>query len=233
MDKKIALARNLIVGLLIILAFIFALSISSSSISVISFWKAFGVEIILLVISAIVISAKQYRDDFYGIPKKTIALSFIVGLAIGFAYVFLTSLIPGLALAVPLVPNSIGSTSAWFLVNILAPIAETIFFLGALLAYLQQFQPTRKHLILALVIDSVLFALFHLGAYITGFYDYSALQGFSAFSSNVSLFISAFIFNMVAGFLVISKRFRNLLVAMVMHAVINFSAYTKAIVVFG
>ena len=76
-------------------------------------------------------------------------------------------------------------------------------------------------------------ASFHLGAYIFQLYDYSFSQGLLGFSANISVFISAFIFFTLSGYLVHLKQWRGLLVSIILHMVVNLFMYTKFAVIFA
>lgn len=218
--------RNLIIGFLFVMAFLFTLSITGGD--TYSFWKALGSQILFLVIAFLIYSSSQYQRTLLGIEAKKVGASLIYGVIIGVLYVVLTNLIPGLAIAVPLVPGAISTQLKFFIVVIVAPIVETIFFLGALLGYIRAFNPNKRKLAIAIVIQAVAFALFHLGTYIIGLYDLPGFtSGFLAFSANISVFISAVIFGLLSGYLVTREKFRGLLIAMIIHLIINASVYGR------
>jgi membrane protease YdiL (CAAX protease family) len=220
-DNRIV--KFIIIGFLFLLAFLFAISISGGG-GVVSFWKGVGAQVLFLVISYLIYNSADYQSTAIGINVKTIWKSIFYGIGIGMIYIFITRIVPGFSIAVPLLPNSISNDLRFFIVVILAPVVESVFFLGALLAYIRKFNPSKKGVLIAIVIQAVIFALFHLGAYISGLYDlpsYSA--GFLAFSKNISVFISAFVFGLLSGFLVYWKKIQSLLIAIVIHLIINLS----------
>jgi membrane protease YdiL (CAAX protease family) len=234
MEKGNKIVRNIVFGFLMVMAFLFAISISSSdSVSLLEFWKTLGAQILFLVISALIYSFPAYQGTLLGINTKTIGLSLFLGTAIGIAYLVIASLVPGFAIATPLIPASIGSSLRFFVVVIVSPIVETIFFLGALLGYIRTFNPSKKHLFVAIIIQSLAFSLFHLGAYLTGIYSLSASAGFLGFTQNISVFISAFIFGTLAGYLVYLKKVQSLAIAMVIHLMINLFAYLSLSISFA
>lgn len=228
------LVKNLIVGFLILMAFLFTLSISSSdNQSVLGFWKSLGSQILFLIISFLIYQFGTYDNYILGINTKTAGRSLLLGILVGGLYILISNLVPGFSIAIPLVPASVSDSLKFFIVVIVSPIVETIFFLGTLLGYIRSFEPTRQRIFLAVVIQAFLFSLFHLGAYLTGIYDYSATQGFLGFTQNISVFISAFIFGIISGYLVYLKKIKSLLIAMVIHLVINLFAFTKFAIIFA
>jgi membrane protease YdiL (CAAX protease family) len=220
--------KTIIVGFLILMAFLFALSISGSSYDVVLFWKALGAQILMLGISFLIYFVPDYHP--YTIGKNN-GKALMLGVIVGVLFYIMTNIIPGLTIAIPLVPNAIGSNLRWFVVNIVAPIAETIFFLGAFLAYIRHFKPTRKNKIFALILLSFFFSFFHLGAYIFALYDLPTSEGLLALGANVSVFISAFIFMLIDGACVLLTE--NLLAGWMPHLIINLVNYTKKAIVFA
>ena len=217
-----------------IMAFLFAISISSSdSQSLLSFWKTLGAQILFLVISGLIYSIGDYDKTLLGINTKTIGLSLGLGTGIGILYLIIASLVPGFAIAYPNISLSIGSSLRFFTIVICSPIIETIFFVGCLIGYMRVFTPSKKNLFLVILFSSFVFASFHLGAYIFGIFDVSARQGFLGFSQNISVFISAFIFQMLAGYLAYLKKIQSLLIVMVLHLIVNLFAYLSFSIAFA
>ena len=81
---------------------------------------------------------------------------------------------------------------------------------------------------------SLLFSLFHLAAFIFGFYTLDLAQGATAFLSNLSSFITAFLFSFVAMLFALRKGVAkaNLLFIIVFHMFLNATALTLAVVTF-
>ncbi len=106
-----------------------------------------------------------------------------------------------------------------------APIMEEGFFRVLLLAFFLSTAWGRKSPGRAILAQAILFAFAHLGAYITGIYDYpNFAQGLSAFSANVSSFLVAGGFGFLAGFIVLENNFiksRNILISIILHMGMN------------
>jgi membrane protease YdiL (CAAX protease family) len=217
-------------GTLILLAFLFAVNLKNTDV----LW-ALGFNIIILGISYLAYSSQEYQDELIGInggffSSKTLI---IAGWGILFTFVFYlaTLMIPGLSLGYPLLPGSISTSFKWFLVNIVSPLTETIFFLGVVLAFFNKLLPNHKWL--ALTIDSIIFAMFHLGAYILGFYAYpSFTEAMPSILANASAFIVAFLFNLIAGSFILTKNIKNLIFGFVFHQGINIIAWIDFSVTF-
>ena len=79
-----------------------------------------------------------------------------------------------------------------------------------------------------------MFALFHLGSYIFGFYALSGSEALTAVRSYISAFVTAFLFNFVA----MSFGLRNgvsksnIIFFWIFHTVLNIFAYGLAIFTF-
>jgi len=215
--------RFLIMGTLILLAFLFAVNLKNTDV----LW-ALGFNIIILGISYLAYSSPEYQDELIGInggffSMKTLG---IVGWGVLFTMVFYlaTLMIPGLSLGYPLLPGTISTSFKWFLVNLVSPLTETIFFLGVVFAFFRKLMPRNKWM--ALVLTSLIFASFHLGAYILGFYQYpSFTEAMPSILANASAFIVAFLFNMVAGAFIMTKQIKNLIFGFIFHQGINIIAW--------
>ena len=123
----------------------------------------------------------------------------------------------------------------FFLVVIVAPIVETIFFQGALYAYVSNFDRTKNKSKKwrAIIIQAFGFSLFHLGAYVSGFYTYPGFtEGMTAITANISAFIVAFLFALLAGWFMTRDGVRNLVFVGVFHLGLNLIAYSLSVAVF-
>jgi hypothetical protein len=226
---EIIWVRNIIFLLLVLIAFFFAISTSTNAID---FWKSLGVQIVLLIICFIAYAFKSYSNSLEGIEPKTFWSCTGFGLLIGIGYIFVVSLIPAFSIGFPLVSNSIGSNLKAFIVLGVAPLGESIFFLGTLLGFLRRNKKVNKHL--AIAITSIAFSFFHLGAWITGLYELPGFSsGFLGFTENITLFISAFIFNELVSYLVVSKKFSSIWIGVVIHFTINLFTYVTYAVTFA
>ena len=231
MAKVTPAMKNVALGMLflaIVILFIGTISLSGTDYTLISFFRALGVQYGFIVVSILVYSTTILVGHLLGFGENKIFHIFS-GLIIGVLYIFVASLVPGFSIAVPQLPAQIGATLQKFIVIGVAPIVETVFFLGVLLAFLLHFG-MNKHL--AIWLQAIIFSAFHLGSYIVGLYDYTASQGFLGFTMNISVFLSAMIFGVLSGYIVLNYRWKGLLVAMVIHAVINFFAIVRLVVMF-
>lgn len=207
---------------LIIVLFIASTTVSALNLaSFFSIWKAISLQIIFLLMGVIMYSIKDFQKDFIGMPIINIGKSFIFGTMLGIVYLFVVSLFPGLSIGQILLPQTIADSFQGLLITVIAPLSETIFFLGILLGFVSS-KLGKKRLWLALLIVSFFFAIFHTGAYIQNWVQLPSFsEGFLGFSSNISVFISAFLFMMVSGWLVTRKKIKNLMAGIMLHVVPN------------
>ncbi len=219
--------RWLGIGTAIFLALFFVISPDAS--------RAIIINLIFLGIGLFIYSLREFQDDLIGIKKffslnSLIAVGF--GLLLGGVFLVLTFFIPFLSLGFPRLPSSIGDNIQFIFVVIFAPIVETIFFQSGIFAFFRNFNPKRKFL--WIIIMSLLFSLFHLAAFIFGFYTLDLAQGATAFLSNLSSFITAFLFSFVAMLFALRKGVAkaNLLFIIVFHMFLNATALTLAVVTF-
>lgn len=211
-------AIRLIVGLLLLLAIIFGTNPPSRN--------AMLTYVVFLIVAFFIYSSNVYQKFIVGISKNNLIKSILSGAIFGVLFVVLTRILPGFSLGYPLLPNTIGDQLRFGIIVFIAPIAETLAFKGALLAYLREISPKRKQV--AIIFMSVAFALAHLGAFLTSFYDYSTVTvGLSEFTSNLSVFLSAGIFAYISTFLLLRKGIQNLIFVIVFHMVINLLVFTN------
>ncbi len=215
--------------LAVLILFFGAVSISGSDYSMLSFFRALGVQYGFIFICILAYATTILGGYLLGFgDNKTFHI--VSGLVIGAIYIIVASIIPGFSIAYPQIPAQIGATLQKTIVVGVAPIVETVFFLGVVLALLLQLG-LGKHL--AIWIQGVIFSLFHLGAYIIDLYSYSLGEGFLGFTMNISVFLSALIFGVLSGYIVTHYRWRGLLVAMVIHAMINLFAIIQLTIMFA
>jgi len=219
--------RNIIIGMAFILAFLWVVNPPSRG--------AVGINLIFLVVAFLVYRAKEYQDDLIGISKKNIWASVGYGVVFVFLFFLITLVVPGMSIGFPSLPATISGSLKFFLIVIIAPIVETIFFQGALMAYVSNFDITKdkKKIWRAILIQAFGFSIFHLGAYIVGFYMYPGFtEGMSAVMANISGFFVAFLFALIAGWWVTRDGVRNLVFVAVFHLGLNLIAYSLAVAVF-
>lgn len=226
----IKIAKYFILGLLIVLSFLFAINLGNKDV----LWSL-GFNIVILLISYLVYNSVDFEKELEsgGIPKdlnKNLQ-AVLYGVIAIFAFWLITALVPGLSLGYPLLPGSISTGFKWFLINIVSPLSESIFFLGVVYAF---FFKIFKNRWTALTFSSGAFASFHLGAYILGFYAYpDFVLAFSAVWANIASFVVAFAFNFIAGAIITRKGVRNMVFGFVFHFGLNFINYTFSIVTFS
>lgn len=192
------------------------------------------IDLVFLGISYLVYSTDEYQDDLIGIQKGNAFESVMWGIFFTFAFFLITLLIPGLSIGYPQLAGDISGSLKWFLIVIVSPIVETIFFLGTVYAFVRNFQRKSQSRFLPIFISSIAFAIFHVGAYIAGWYAYPDFaSGLSAVWANISGFIVAFLFNMVAGYMVTSKKVKNQIFAFVFHFGLNFVSASLSIITFA
>jgi len=218
--------RNVIIGMLFILAFLWVINPPARS--------AVGINLVFLVIAFLVYRAREYQDDLVGISKGNILASVGYGVVFTFLFFLITLVVPGMSIGFPSLPASISDSLKFFLVVIIAPIVETIFFQGALYAYISNFDETtrKKKKWRAITIQALGFSLFHLGAYVSGFYMYPGFtEGMTAVMANTSGFIVAFLFAFIAGWFMTRDGIKNLVFVAVFHLGLNLVAYSLSIAV--
>lgn len=216
----------IIIGMAFILAFLWVINPDSRS--------AVGINLVFLVISFVVYRAGDYQDDLIGIGKKNLWASIGYGVVFTFAFFLITLVVPGMSIGYPSLPASISDQLKWFLVVFVAPIVETIFFQGALYAYISNFDGTisKKKKWRAILIQALGFSLFHLGAYVAGFYQYPGFtEGMTAVLANTSGFIVAFAFALIAGWWVTRDGVKNLAFVWIFHTGLNFISYSLSVAV--
>lgn len=219
--------RNIIIGMAFILSFLWVVNPPSRG--------AVGINLVFLVVAFLVYRAKEYQDDLIGVSKKNIWASVGYGVVFTFLFFLITLVVPGMSIGFPSLPASVSDSLKFFLIVLIAPVVETIFFQGALYAYISNFDTsiTKRRKWIAIIIQAVGFSIFHVGAYVSGFYMYPGFtEGMSAIMANISGFIVAFLFALLAGWFVTRDGVRNLVFVIVFHLGLNLIAYSLAIAVF-
>lgn len=235
-DRDVSRVKTLLYGLLFLFSFIFAISISTNDQTrLFLLIKSMGFFVFASIISLVIYSDKEnIRLGILGIKFNNAILSLSIGIGAGILFLLAGKLLPGFSIGVPLVPNAIGDGLQRFIVEVIAPVVEEIFFAGALYVYIKRFKPTRNNKIFAILILSLLFALYHLGAYVSGIYDLPGVtQGFLSFSANISVFVAAFLFRVVASLIVLNGKIQNLLGSMAFHLVLNVFAFESFAITFA
>lgn len=184
-----------------------------------------------LALTFFVYNSKDYSKHLIGFQGKTLINSILYGgITIG-AFWFATSFIPGMSLVYPLLPQAISETMKFLTIVLIIPPIEEIVFRGALLGFLRSF--IKKSEWIPIIISSVIFSLFHLTAYISGWYQLPDIAaGIGAIGANLSVFITAFVFGVIASYFVSRKGINNLAYSTVFHMGMNALAYGLAVAVF-
>lgn len=190
------------------------------------------INLMFLGIAWLVYGGPEYQDNVSSYKSKGAIISIFYGFLATIFFYTATKFIPGLSLAFPSVPNAIADSLRFFLVVVVAPPAEEMFFRGALLGYFGELFPRARHL--DVWFQAIAFSLFHLGAYIIGFYQLPDIaSGLSAFYANLSVFIVAFTFGMISGYVLKygKNTKKNLWFSTTFHWGLNAIAYSLAIAV--
>lgn len=217
---------RLIFGLTFLLAFLFVINPLSRT--------ALSIYLFFLVVSYLVYSSSVYQDVLIGISSRNIGKSLLWAGIFGGGFYIITKYFPGFSLGLPILPNAISDQLRFFITCFVAPVVETIMFQGALLGYVREFNPSRRNVIIAIFIQAAVFAIFHIGAYVTGFYTYPTFtEGLSAVWMNISAFIAAFAFAFLAGLFVVRDGIKNLAFVAIFHFILNFVIFTSLTVIFG
>lgn len=219
-QKTLRNVSRFIIGLVLVLAIIYGTNPPSRN-TMLTY-------AVFLVASFVVYNSRIYQRFLIGLGTKKLLTSIIVGSSVAGGFYLLTRFLPGFSLGLPLLPNSISDQLKLIIVVFVAPPAEEIFFRGALLAYLREFNPSESRIQIAIIIQAILFAFAHLGAYVLGFYNYQTLtQGLGAIGANTSVFLTAFVFAYLAGFLVTRKKIGgNLWLTIILHMLLNLIIFT-------
>ena len=216
--------RNLIVGLAIIMVFLYINNPQARDVLIPNF--------IFLAIAFLVYQSKSYQDYLIGIPTKNILMSGLYGLIAVAGFWFITKFVPGMSLAYPLLPQAISETMKFFAVVILIPPIEEIFFRGVLLGYIRSLSK-KSTIWIPIIVSSAIFSIFHLTAYIQGWYRLPDIaSAIGSIGANASVFITAFLFGVIASFFVLRKGIKNLAYSTVFHMGMNALAYSLAVITF-
>lgn len=194
--------------------------------------SALFIYIAFLGVSAFTYISAPFKSKLIGIEFRGISAirSILYGATFGFGFWILTRLVPGASIGLPLLPGAISDQLRFFVIIFLAPIAEEMIFRGAILGYFRK----NKSLIFAIIMSALLFSLAHLGAYVTGIYNYpSFVEGLSAFGQNVGSFIAAFTFGLISAWFVSKNGIKNLLFSMVFHSLLNLIVFANLSVLFS
>lgn len=222
--KENRYVRYLILVVAVILAFVFVVVPDSRTPVAISF--------IFLGVSYAIYSTKEYQDDLIGFNPRTALPNFAYALVFIAGFYIITSFVPFFSLAYPRFPGAIGQGLRWFLICFVTPIVETLFFQSVIFAFFSNFSKNHKYIFI--IVASFCFSIFHLASYILGFYQLDIVQGWTAFTSNISAFITAFLFSLTAMIFALRKGVEkaNVTFIIVFHAGLNIIAFGLAVITF-
>lgn len=226
--SEISVLKSVIIGVAILIALLGVLAQN--------IWGAVFINLSFLLIAWMIYSGKEFKDkvSVYRGKSEFAIFGVLWGVVSAILFFGITKFIPGLSLAFPVVPATIGTALTFFFVVIVAPFSEEVFFRGGMLAYLKNLFPNSKHI--PIWGQAIFFAVWHLSAYIIGFYmlpDFVA--GLDSFIANFSVFFTAFLFGLVAGYGVDRKKgstARNLWYSSTFHLLLNLIAYGLSVAVF-
>src|SRR3990167_1584527 len=169
----------------------------------------------------------DFQKQLIGIrlDRKSIFVS--TGWALLFSGGFwpITKLVPGASIGLPLIPQAVGNTLRPFIIIIVAPFFEEILFRSVIIGYLRNLKIFKNKLQLVLIIQAFLFALAHLTAYVTGFYQAPFEEAILGINAVFASFMAAGIFGYLVGFFVTRDGIRNLLFSILSHGIVNFIIY--------
>jgi len=135
---------------------------------------------------------------------------FIVGGLIGIGIIVLGEFVPGIgAIAIPPTLGLVSDVGKFFIIVIAASVLEETMFRGFLLSLFADKMRINKHI--SIILQGVLFSLFHIVAYAGSSGNLSAVQG---------SFITAAIMGIVFGYIATSQN--SLIGSMATHSVLNF-----------
>lgn len=132
----------------------------------------------------------------------------LLGLGVGTGYLIVMTIMPGLAIGLPSVPQALTDVTKGFIIIAIAPILEEILFRGVIFGALKSVTAW----IIAAVVSALAFAAFHLYVY----------QG------QIGALLAAFVFSFAAlASLYLSKE-KNLLSPIIVHMVANAYIWNSA-----
>jgi hypothetical protein len=221
-ENRVKPIRYLVIVLLIVLSFLYVVNYRNDGYPIL-------VGILFCLISFGVLSVKEYQDDLIGMKGDTL-INIVYGLLFGGIFFLVTKFIPFLDLAYPTYAYSVGESLKFFLIVIVSPLTESIFFQCAIFAFFSNFDRKKKNLWAWIILASFLFSIFHLGAYILGFYTLSGDEALTSIGSNITAFFSAFLFSALAMLFALRKGINKANIAFIItfHLVMNFINYLMA-----
>lgn len=221
MSKSNKIVRYIIIIFFIILSLLFTL--------VPTLRGSIAIHMIFLVITYIIYSTGEFQDDVQGFNTKTALKEGFYGLLFGIGFILVSTLIPFFSLAFPRYPGTIADSLKAFFVIGISPFTETAFFISAVYAFLRNFNTKNKMLYILIV--STLFAGYHLGSFILGFYTLSGSEALTAVGSNISAFVSAFLFNIVAMTFGLRNGIKksNIIFYWLFHLIVNLFSFGFAV----
>ena len=192
--------------------------------------KATASYFFLAIISWVGYNSYLLQDTLIGIPKYNIGKSLLIAVAIGAGFIAINFFIPYFAIGIPEL-LTVTTNIRWSIIVGLAPLGETIFFEGLLLAILRDPDLLGLSNLKANIIKSTAFAGAHSISY--GILFGVLLRWIDVFNSYyavIGLFISAFLISMVFGYIITRKGLNNLIIPWISHLIINASLISLSII---
>jgi membrane protease YdiL (CAAX protease family) len=178
----------------------------------------------LILIALFFYTNPVMQNYVVGIPLKGSFKNMLIGALVGVAILVMPKF--GLGIGVPLLPGSAESSLRWVIVCLFAPVIETVAVLGALLGFVLYLERkgklTQLKIWIAIIISSLFFTFLHFTSYSMGWYSAPSAMGvLSQLSAVQASLISAFLFNMIMGFVITRKKVYSLLPAISGHYIVN------------
>jgi membrane protease YdiL (CAAX protease family) len=194
-----------------------------------------GIYIGILLIGFVFYSNGLMQSYLKGMTSKNAIMVSLLGIGSGIGFIVLTKIVPFFSIFTPDVPMAIGDDLKWLIIVIVAPIAEEIFFRGALMGFIKWIKPDEKGKWIAILVQgAIAFPLFHLAAYVSGFYMYpSWLAALGATTAVIGSFLGAMVWGTFSGWVVSKDGVNNLLFCIIGHMVINAALFSASIIVFS
>ncbi|MEM3075083.1 MAG: CPBP family glutamic-type intramembrane protease [Candidatus Pacearchaeota archaeon] len=190
-----------------------------------------SVYIAFIIISIVAYYNNDFKKDLILLSKKNLGYSIIFAVVLSGFFYLIVKFIPYFSLGLPIVPNAIADSLKTIIIIIFAPIVESVFFQSVVYVLLLNLFKSKSF---AFIGQAFLFALAHVSAYVTGFYNYPEFtQGLTAVYANIGAFLSAFLFAIIGMFFLLRDKINNLAFIITFHALMNLIILTSLVVVFG
>ncbi len=205
-----------------------------------SLLQTLAVYIVFLLVAVLIYRSPMLKPYLLTINKDNLGFSVALAVGISGAFYLLTRIIPGFSIGLPNLPQSIGSQVRQVVIFGFAPFIESIFFQSIVFALLLfiglEYLNMKKGTAISFALfgQAIIFALSHVAAYISGFYNYpDFVSGVGAFQANIGSFIAAFTFAVIAQSLTLWKKVNNLVFTIIFHALLNIIIFVALSLIFS